>query len=110
MVFTADAVPPESGIVKFGMHEKNGHVVIDIVDTGDGIGAADLPHIFDKFYRASDPNVAAEQGTGLGLSITAEIVRLHGGDITVQSELGKGSHFTIRLPKEEYYVAEPANG
>ena len=55
-------------------------------------------HLFEKFFRAKDRRVESIVGTGLGLSIAREMARLHGGDITVESELDKGSTFTLTLP------------
>ena len=54
--------------------------------------------MFDKFFRSNDPRVREVTGTGLGLSMTQEVIRLHGGELSVQSELNKGSTFTISLP------------
>jgi signal transduction histidine kinase len=69
-------------------------VVIQVADSGVGIAADALPYIFQPFYRV----VSAVEGAGLGLSIAREIVELHGGEITVQSRIGAGSVFTVRLP------------
>jgi len=73
-------------------------VEIRVVDTGSGIPAADLPHIFERFYRADKARSRALGGTGLGLSIVKHIVQLHGGSVRVESVLGSGSTFIIRLP------------
>ena len=73
---------------------------------GYGIPKEDLPHIFDKFYRSKDPSIADQTGSGLGLAMSAVIIHLHGGEIEVESEPGEGSHFIIRLPKEEYYLGK----
>ncbi|MDP2644705.1 MAG: ATP-binding protein [Desulfobacterales bacterium] len=97
---------PENATITFAISEQDQVVSFDITDTGHGISEKDLPHIFEKFYRADDDKVRTQMGSGLGLAITAEIVQLHNGEITVQSELGKGTHFSIRIPKEEYYLAK----
>lgn len=74
----------------------HGWVAIDVADTGEGIGAADLPHVFDRFFRASQR--APEAGLGLGLAISRELTRAMGGDITAASRPGSGSTFTVSLP------------
>lgn len=71
-------------------------VEVSVRDTGHGIPADELPRLFERFYRGS----ARRPGTGLGLSIARNLIRLHGGDITVSSEVGRGSEFCVRLPRE----------
>ena len=71
---------------------------IDIEDTGPGIAAKDLPHIFEPFYRGSDRHFPETEGSGLGLTIAREIVVAHAGSLDVASAPGKGSTFTVRLP------------
>jgi len=95
---------PEGGRIKFSLQDQGDAVVLEVADTGYGIAKDDLPHIFDQFYRSSDPNVTNQVGSGLGLAITQEIVRLHSGEIEVQSEPGRGTQFTITLPREEYQI------
>jgi signal transduction histidine kinase len=76
-------------------------VVLTVRDTGVGIAPGDLPHIFERFWRA-DParsRTGDRPGTGLGLAITKWIAEAHGGSITVQSRPGRGTLFTVRLPK-----------
>jgi signal transduction histidine kinase len=73
-------------------------VLIEVIDHGYGISAAALPHIFEKFYRVPNVEDTAVPGTGLGLTLVREIVELHGGHVTVQSEPGVGSTFSVRLP------------
>jgi signal transduction histidine kinase len=69
-----------------------------VADTGIGIAQEDLPRLFEEFYRTEQAKSFAQYGTGLGLSIVKEIVEEHGGGISVDSELGKGTRFTFRLP------------
>lgn len=71
---------------------------IRVKDTGIGISKEKLPQIFDRFYQADNSTTRKEEGTGIGLTLTRELVRLMGGKISVSSELGKGSEFTVLLP------------
>jgi signal transduction histidine kinase len=73
-------------------------VEIIILDTGIGIEPADLPHIFDRFYRGDKARTRTQGGTGLGLAITREIIARHHGSIDVDSTIGQGSRFSIKLP------------
>ena len=74
-------------------------ILILISDTGIGIPASELPHIFDRFYKADKARNRARSGSGLGLSIAQKIIELHQGGIDVQSEVDKGTTFTVRLPR-----------
>ena len=88
---------PPGGRVVLEAHEEDEQVILCISDTGPGIPPADQPYLFDKFFRAS--NVPEEaRGTGLGLSIVKSIVEQHNGRIWAESELGKGTTFTVVLP------------
>ncbi len=73
---------------------------INFIDTGVGISAQDLPHIFEKFYR-TDQKVHTLQGTGIGLSLCKEIIETNGGRVAVESIVGKGSHFSVSLPMSD---------
>ena len=89
---------PEGGSVRLHVVLLDHAIQIDVEDSGIGIAEEELPKVLDKFYRSSDPRVHGETGSGLGLSITQEIVRLHGGKLSVSSEINRGSKFTILLP------------
>jgi PAS domain S-box-containing protein len=89
---------PSGGQVAVNVEATEHQVVTEVTDTGIGISEADCQKVFEKFYRAKDKRLADITGSGLGLAIAREVIRLHGGDITVQSELDKGSTFTLVLP------------
>ena len=95
LVSNAVKYSPEGGSVSIDLHCEGSEVVLSIADSGIGIPEAKLGKIFDRFYRVEEEGV---KGTGLGLFITREIVKAHGGTISVKSTPGKGSVFTIRLP------------
>jgi len=78
--------------------EKNPRVIVSIADTGEGISPEHLPHIFERFYRASNSRARVEGGTGLGLAIVKHLVQAHGGRVWAASAPGKGSTFSVFLP------------
>lgn len=86
---------PEEGHIQVRGYEQDGQVIINIIDNGIGIDKKDLSHIFERFFRVD--KAATERGFGLGLPIAKTVVDLHGGEIEVESEIGKGARFTIRL-------------
>ena len=88
------------GSVKVGLVRRDGWAVASVSDTGIGIGGQDLAHIFDRFWRADKARSREHAGAGLGLSIAKWIVDMHGGKISVQSELGSGSVFEIQVPTD----------
>jgi len=91
---------PAGGHVALKVKLDDKLLQIAVEDTGVGINAEELPLVFEKFFRSSDARVQAETGTGLGLSLAREVVRMHGGDITVESQLDKGSTFLVSIPLE----------
>jgi len=90
---------PTGGRVTLSLYYNPPWVQVSVADTGPGIPADDLPHIFERFYRvkAIKPRPGRPAGTGLGLSIAKWIVEAHGGHITVESQMGKGTTFTVWL-------------
>jgi len=86
------------GAVSVRLQQEPHHVAIAVIDTGPGIEAEHLPHLFEHFYRTDTARARNSGGTGLGLPIVKQIVEAHGGTIAVESVVGKGSVFTFRLP------------
>ena len=91
---------PDGGEITVGLRSAGREAVLTVRDNGVGIRAEDQAHIFDRFYRVDKARSRETGGTGLGLSIVKQLVQLHGGRITVSSEPGKGSVFTVTLPQE----------
>jgi signal transduction histidine kinase len=81
-----------------GSGDEGAAAVLSVSDTGQGIAEADLPHIFERFYRVDAARSRAQGGSGLGLAICQRIVAIHGGKIEVTSEPGAGSKFVVTLP------------
>jgi heavy metal sensor kinase len=96
---------PAGGWIKAYAEPLGQQVRLVVEDSGVGIPASHIPHIFDRFYRVPDPN--PEKGLGLGLSFVAAIVKAHGGEIHVHSDPGKGSRFEVVLPAATASVAAP---
>ena len=102
IVTNAIKYTPRGGSIVLALEENQDAVTFTVRDTGIGIAAGDLPHIFERFWRA-DParsRTGERSGVGLGLAIAKWIAEAHGGSITVQSRPGRGTMFTIRLPKQ----------
>ncbi|MEU8663587.1 sensor histidine kinase [Actinoplanes philippinensis] len=89
---------PAGGTVTVRTGSAAGRLTIVVADTGAGIAPDDLPKVFDRFWRADQSRSRSTGGSGLGLSIARQIATAHGGDITVRSELGAGTTFTVTLP------------
>jgi signal transduction histidine kinase len=89
---------PAGGKVSLAAKADAAQLSVAVTDTGIGVAPDEQQQIFERFYRAKDPRVAKITGTGLGLALAREIARLHGGDVSVQSELNRGSTFTLTLP------------
>jgi heavy metal sensor kinase len=89
---------PAGGRVSLSLHRDGNEAVIEISDTGHGIPAQHLPHLFERFYRVAEDRSSQSGGAGLGLAMAAEITHLHNGSISVKSQIGEGSTFAVRLP------------
>ena len=92
---------PRGGRVEVGAARSGAVVRVTVADTGVGIPPEDLARLFDKYEQARSRATRSEKGTGLGLYITRQLVELHGGEISVQSEVGKGSTFSFTIPIAE---------
>jgi signal transduction histidine kinase len=99
LLFNAIKYTPEKKTVHIEAKRQGEYIQIDISDTGIGIPADELGNVFDEFFRASNARKSEKDGTGLGLSIVKQIVERHGGKISVQSQQGQGTTFTVTLPK-----------
>jgi PAS domain S-box-containing protein len=86
------------GTLRVTLQEEDDYAVLRVADTGTGIPPQDLPHLFKRFHRVEGARGRTYEGSGIGLALVQELVLLHGGDVHAESELGKGSTFTVRIP------------
>jgi two-component system sensor histidine kinase BaeS len=98
LVRNALSATPSGGSIAIRVGAAEGRAVVEVADTGRGIAAADLPHVFDRFWRADAARTRSTGGSGLGLAIAHEIVAAHDGTIAVASTEGVGTTVTVRLP------------
>jgi len=98
LVSNATRHTPSGGAITLSARSQDGQVVLEVADTGSGIAPEDLPSVFDRFWRAEKSRSRRTGGSGLGLPIVRQLVAAHGGTVTVTSDLGAGSVFTLRLP------------
>jgi two-component system phosphate regulon sensor histidine kinase PhoR len=90
---------PDGGSIRLFTEDDDAYIRVSVADTGIGIPFKDLPRIFERFYRVDEARTREQGGTGLGLAIVKHIVQLHGGNVSVTSEAGKGSVFSFTLKK-----------
>jgi signal transduction histidine kinase/DNA-binding response OmpR family regulator/serine phosphatase RsbU (regulator of sigma subunit) len=88
------------GRIEVSLRRAGEWVELVVSDTGVGIAEAELPHVFERFHRARAADARSHEGSGIGLALVRELVHLHGGEVTVTSELGRGSTFTVRVPAQ----------
>ncbi len=100
LITNAVKYSPDASEVLLRLSQSDKHVCLEVQDFGKGIADKQLPHIFDTFYRTPDAQASSKFGLGLGLAICKDIVERHGGRIWVQSKSGKGSTFSVELPKK----------
>jgi len=105
LVFNALKFTPSGGRVELRAEKKAGQFLLIVTDTGMGISEKNLSHIFDRFWQADGSSKRKYQGLGIGLALVKELTEVQGGDVMVQSQEGKGTTFTVRLP---YRQAQPA--
>ncbi|HSY19597.1 MAG TPA: ATP-binding protein [Candidatus Acidoferrales bacterium] len=98
LLFNALKFTPAGGRVWFRAEQKDGHFVIVVGDTGKGIEEKSLPFVFDRFWQEDGSSKRKFQGVGIGLALVKELTEMMGGLVSVQSQLGKGATFTVRLP------------
>jgi signal transduction histidine kinase len=101
LVDNAIKFTPSGGEVTLQAEDREKYVDISVEDTGIGIPPESVDEIFDRFHQVQRKERGSREGTGIGLAIVKSLVELHGGNVTVQSEIGKGSRFTVALPKEK---------
>jgi heavy metal sensor kinase len=89
---------PPGGLVNLNVRADAGRAVLEVADTGIGISAGALPHVFERFYRVDNGRSREIGGAGLGLAIVKSICTAHGGQVEVESAEGRGSRFTVKLP------------
>ncbi|MBI2854225.1 MAG: HAMP domain-containing protein [Chloroflexi bacterium] len=90
---------PRGGVITVSTREIGGYAEVAVSDTGEGIPAEYLPHVFERFYRVDRSRNRETGGSGLGLTIVKRLVEAHGGTVKVQSEVGKGSRFSFNMPE-----------
>jgi len=99
LVSNAIRYTPDAGEISLTAKTEGKNIIVKVSDSGEGILPEDIPHVFERFYRGDKSRSRISGGAGLGLAIAKGVVEAHKGDITIQSELHKGTTFTITLPK-----------
>lgn len=107
LVDNAIAYMPAEGTLALSLSVSDGSAFVAVRDTGPGIAAIHLPHLFERFYRVDPARSRRSGGAGLGLSIVQWIVEAHGGHVTVESQVGHGTVFTIVLPLSDHTLTDP---
>ena len=101
LVSNALRYTPEEGTIQLSLSQQAGQVHLQVHDNGPGIGAKDLPHIFERFYRAGQSRSREEGGTGIGLAIARQLAEAHGGSLSASNHPQGGALFTLSLPAQD---------
>ena len=99
-----------TGVIEVSVRSADGTVVFAVRDTGVGIPETELPHLFERFHRVQGVAARTQEGSGIGLALVQELVKLHGGRLQVESELGKGTTFTVSIPKGSAHLPKDRLG
>ncbi len=97
-----------SGNVAVRLRDEPEDVVLEVADTGSGIPAAELPHVFERFHRVAGARGRTHEGTGIGLALVRQLVELHGGRVSVESDVGRGSTFRVAIPRGHAHLPADA--
>jgi signal transduction histidine kinase/DNA-binding response OmpR family regulator len=97
------------GGIRVALDQRDGVAELVVEDTGTGIAAEQLPRVFERFHRVEGARSRTHEGSGIGLALASELVKLHGGSIEVDSELGRGTRFTVRIPSHPLGAHPAAN-
>ncbi|MNI17101.1 Alkaline phosphatase synthesis sensor protein PhoR [compost metagenome] len=98
IILLDNALKYSKSSVQINLRKQKRYIQMDIIDQGIGVAEADLPHLFNRFYRTDKARNRKQGGVGLGLAIADHIVRLHEGTIKLTSQQGKGTTVTVKLP------------
>ena len=98
LIFNALKFTPAGGTVSLHIEKQGDQLIMAVKDTGVGIAQKNLPYVFDRFWQADDSSKRKYQGVGIGLSLVKELTEIQGGKVSVVSEMGKGTTFTVQLP------------
>jgi len=100
LISNAMKYTPDGGSIDVIVNEKDNDLIVSVCDSGIGISPDDQKHLFDRFYQSTNQSFDKTYGTGVGLALTKEFVMLHGGEITIHSQLGEGSTFEFTIPTD----------